>query len=79
MHFTPVAMVTSIHANNKMLSLEKKKLLYLGDSSHQPHSLLWVCQEHLGHNRHENSEDFVARVANPGDELREGSEELVRC
>lgn len=52
---------------------------YLGDSGHQPHSLLWVRQEDFGHDGHEDGEDLVTGVTHPGDELGEGGQELIRC
>lgn len=51
---------------------------HLGDGRHQPHGLLGVRQQHFGHDGHEDIEDLVAGVTHPGDELREGGEELVR-
>lgn len=50
---------------------------HLGDSRHQPHGLLGVRQEDFSHDGHEDVEDLVAGVTHPGDELREGREELV--
>lgn len=56
----------------------KEPQAHLGDGRHQPHGLLGVGQEDFGHDGHEDVEDLVAGVAHPGDELREGGEELVR-
>lgn len=56
----------------------KEPQAHLGDSRHQPHGLLGVGQEDFGHDGHEDVEDLVAGVAHPGNELREGGEELVR-
>lgn len=58
---------------------KKHTQTHLGDSSHQPHGLLWVRQEDFGHDGHEDGEDLVAGVTHPGDELGEGGQELVWC